>query len=141
MSLQTDSVNQTLLQSSIEEANDETRDEVDLNPRSQTRTITLHQPAEGSAPNRISTTKYSLLSFLPLCLINQFTKLSNFYFLIVASLQSIPAISPLKAQTAVIPLGIVVGISMVREAVEDLVRHSADKQSNRKPVSTLSDSG
>ena len=37
--------------------------------------------------NKISTTKYTPLSFVPLFLWDQFSKPANFYFLIISSLQ------------------------------------------------------
>lgn len=77
---------------------------------------------------------------MPLCLLFQFTKLSNLYFLVVATLQSIPAISPLAAKTAVIPLAVVILISMVREAIEDVMRARSDITQNNQRVTVLRDS-
>lgn len=48
-------------------------------------------------------------------LLLQFERLANIYFLIIAVLQSIPAISPLGPLTAWAPLIVVLGISMLRE--------------------------
>ena len=45
----------------------------------------------------------------------QFERLANIYFLVIAILQSIPAISPLGPLTAWAPLIVVLGISMLRE--------------------------
>ena len=80
--------------------------------------------------NYISTTKYTKFNFLPFCLFDQFKKMSNIYFLTIAVLQSIPAISPLKGYTAVLPLFLVVVASMLREGVEDLVRYKSDQATN-----------
>lgn len=52
-------------------------------------------------------------------------------------LQSIPAISPLKAYTAIVPLAFVLGVGMIREAVEDFVRYKNDKVSNSQAVNVL----
>lgn len=86
------------------------------------------------ANNYISTTKYNVFNFLPVCLLMQFTRVSNLYFLIVTILQCIPAISPLKAYTAIVPLTFVICVGMVREAVEDFIRYKQDKISNSQPV-------
>lgn len=48
-------------------------------------------------------------------LLLQFERLANIYFLVIAILQSIPAISPLGPLTAWAPLIVVLGISMMRE--------------------------
>jgi len=80
--------------------------------------------------NYISTTQYTLWNFLPLSLFNQFRRIANFYFLIIAILQSIPAISPLNPVTAIAPLIFVVGVSMLRDGYEDYKRYKADKETN-----------
>ena len=77
--------------------------------------------------NYIRTTKYSAITFLPVCLLNQFKRLANIYFLIMAILQSISIISPLNPTTAILPLAFVIAVSMLREGIEDYMRYSADK--------------
>ena len=52
------------------------------------RRILLNSPAGHSAhSNRIITTKYTPITFVPLFLWDQFSKPANFYFLIISSLQ------------------------------------------------------
>ena len=84
--------------------------------------------------NTISTTKYNIFTFIPKGLLYQFSSLSNVYFLFTAIIQSIPIISPLTSLTAIVPLLFVLGVSMIREAIEDLVRNSYDKLSNNEEV-------
>lgn len=64
--------------------------------------------------NKIHTTHYTTLTFLPKSLLLQFTRLANCYFLIIAILLSINIISPLNPFTAWAPLLIVIAISIVR---------------------------
>jgi magnesium-transporting ATPase (P-type) len=85
--------------------------------------------------NYIRTTKYTKYSFLPMGLINQFHRFSNVYFLIIAILQSIKAISPLNPATAILPLIFVLAVSMLREGFEDYGRYKSDKG---KPISNFS---
>ena len=80
--------------------------------------------------NYIRTTKYTALTFLPLALFNQFKRYANIYFLFVAILQSIPAISPLSPISSWAPLIFVISLSIIREAFEDLTRYKSDKQTN-----------
>ena len=80
--------------------------------------------------NFISTSKYTLLTFMPVSLLLQFRRYANVYFLITAILQTIPQISPLTPATAWIPLIIVLGLSMVREGIEDYNRHKSDLELN-----------
>ena len=84
--------------------------------------------------NTISTTKYNIFTFLPKGLLFQFSRWSNVYFLFTAIIQSIPLISPLTSLTAIIPLIFVLGVSMIREALEDLGRYHYDKLSNEEEV-------
>ena len=89
--------------------------------------------------NTITTTKYNLITFLPKGLFYQFSRLANVYFLFITIIQSIPIISPLNALTAIIPLIFVLGVSMIRELIEDLSRHKYDKISNNEEVVVLRD--
>ena len=84
--------------------------------------------------NTITTTKYNIFTFIPKGLLYQFSRLSNVYFLFTAIIQSIPLISPLTSLTAIIPLIFVLGISMIREAIEDLVRNTYDNINNEEEV-------
>ena len=84
--------------------------------------------------NTVSTTKYNIFTFIPKGLLYQFSRASNVYFLFTAIIQSIPLISPLTSLTAIIPLIFVLGISMIREAIEDLVRNNYDNLNNEEEV-------
>ena len=87
--------------------------------------------------NNITTTKYNLITFLPKGLFYQFSRLSNVYFLFTAIIQSIPIISPLTSLTAIVPLIFVLGVSMIREIIEDLSRHNYDNLNNGEEVIVL----
>ena len=80
--------------------------------------------------NKIDTTKYSILTFIPKGLFYQFMRLANVYFLFTAILQCIPQISPLSSATALIPIIFVLSISLIREAYEDYKRAKLDKVQN-----------
>jgi len=87
--------------------------------------------------NTITTNKYSLITFIPKGLLIQFFRLSNVYFLFTAIIQSIPLISPLTSVTAIVPLIFVLGVSLIREGIEDLVRHNYDNLNNEEKVIVL----
>ena len=80
--------------------------------------------------NLIHTSKYNFLTFLPKSLLIQFQRFANIYFLKIAVLQSIKLISPLNPFTAVGPLLFVLGLSIMREGIEDYLRHKSDNQVN-----------
>ncbi|KAG1708907.1 hypothetical protein DVH05_022539 [Phytophthora capsici] len=87
--------------------------------------------------NAIHTSKYTLLNFLPLCLLQEFRRSANLYFLVIAILQSIKQISPLTPVTAIAPLIMVVSVSLLREAIEDRKKRSSDGMMNAKSVVVL----
>lgn len=77
--------------------------------------------------NKISTAKYNCLTFLPLNLFTQFSKMANFYFLVLFFMELIPQISePGGAATMAMPLAFVVGVSMIKDIFEDRKRNKSD---------------
>lgn len=78
--------------------------------------------------NYVSTTKYTMLTFLPLGLLYQFYRFSNCFFLFVTILQCIPIVSPLHYSTAVTPMVFVIAVSMLREGFEDYFRYCDDEK-------------
>ena len=89
--------------------------------------------------NTITTNKYSLITFIPKGLLIQFFRLSNIYFLFTAIIQSIPLISPLTSVTSIVPLIFVLGVSLIREGIEDLARHNYDNLNNEEEVIVFRD--
>nr|NP_001287294.1 ATPase 8B, isoform F [Drosophila melanogaster]AHN57293.1 ATPase 8B, isoform F [Drosophila melanogaster] len=87
--------------------------------------------------NYIKTSKYSLFTFLPFNLLEQFQRLANFYFLCLLVLQLIPAISSLTPVTTAIPLIGVLTLTAVKDAYDDIQRHISDSQVNNRKSKTL----
>jgi hypothetical protein len=75
--------------------------------------------------NTVTSKKYTFWNFVPINLFGvQLMKLSNIYFLIVAVMQVIPAISITEGKPAMVPpLCIVIIASMIKDAFEDYVRY------------------
>ncbi|KAH8704128.1 putative phospholipid-transporting ATPase [Talaromyces proteolyticus] len=91
--------------------------------------------------NSIRSSRYSLWSFFPKQLVAQFSKVANFYFLVVSILQMIPGLSTTGTFTTLIPLMIFVGISMGKEGFDDLRRYRLDKEENNRYVHVLRPDG
>ncbi|KAL4970765.1 aminophospholipid-translocating P4-type ATPase DNF3 [Aspergillus stella-maris] len=87
--------------------------------------------------NWIRSSRYSLWSFFPVQFFAQFTKLANFYFLVVAILQMIPGLSTTGKFTTLVPLLIFVGISMGKEGFDDWRRYRLDKEENNRYAAVL----
>lgn len=71
--------------------------------------------------NYIKTSKYTLLTFLPFNLLEQFQRLANFYFLCLLLLQLIPAISSLTPVTTALPLLGVLMLTAAKDGYDDYV--------------------
>ena len=89
--------------------------------------------------NHISTAKYNAITFIPKALLIQFKRYANIYFLVVAILQSIPAISPLNPISAIAPLIFVITLSVIREGLEDLARYRSDLETNGQKTRVFRD--
>jgi phospholipid-translocating ATPase len=87
--------------------------------------------------NYIRSSRYSLWSFFPRQFFAQFTKVANFYFLVVAILQMIPGLSTTGTYTTIVPLLIFVGISMGKEGFDDWRRYRLDKEENNREAWVL----
>ena len=87
--------------------------------------------------NSIKTTQYTLYTFLPLAIINQYKTPFNWFFLIQAIIDCIPSISSVEPVTTIMPVLIVLIISLIREAVEDYRKYSNDKKANETLISVF----
>ncbi|KAM7158597.1 putative phospholipid-transporting ATPase IM isoform 2-T8 [Molossus nigricans] len=89
------------------------------------------------ADNRIHTSKYNILTFLPINLFEQFQRVANAYFLFLLILQLIPEISSLSWFTTIVPLVLVITMTAVKDATDDYFRHKSDNQVNNRQSEVL----
>lgn len=85
-------------------------------------------------PNQTISSKYTKLNFLPLNLYRQVTKQNNIFFILTLILLMIPAVSPFAPYTYLSAVVIVIGISMIKDAIEDYSRHKQDRIANEKKI-------
>jgi len=77
--------------------------------------------------NNVKTSKYSILTFLPLNILVQFSKMANFYFLLLCLLELYPPVkTPGGFTSMLMPLLFVIGVSMVKDIFEDRKRYLSD---------------
>uniref|UniRef100_A0A803MXJ7 Phospholipid-transporting ATPase n=1 Tax=Chenopodium quinoa TaxID=63459 RepID=A0A803MXJ7_CHEQI len=81
--------------------------------------------------NYVTTTKYTLVSFFPKSLFEQFRRIANLYFLMCAFLSFTP-IAPNPPVSSVLPLVVVVTVTMVKELIEDFKRRKQDNEVNNR---------
>ncbi|XP_011500135.1 PREDICTED: probable phospholipid-transporting ATPase IIB isoform X2 [Ceratosolen solmsi marchali] len=95
------------------------------------RTIQIGQLMYEKFPtNVIRNQKYSIITFLPMVLFQQFKFFLNLYFLLMAISQFIPDIRIGYLYTYWGPLCFVLAVTLCREAVDDCRRYKRDKEVN-----------
>ncbi|GCB66024.1 hypothetical protein scyTo_0004891 [Scyliorhinus torazame] len=82
--------------------------------------------------NRIQTTKYTLLSFIPRNLFEQFHRTANLYFLLIVVLNWVPLVEAFQKEITMLPLVVVLSIIAIKDGVEDYRRYKFDKQINNR---------
>nr|POE89624.1 putative phospholipid-transporting atpase 8 [Quercus suber] len=83
--------------------------------------------------NYVSTTKYSAANFIPKSLFEQFRRVANIYFLVVACVSFSP-LAPYSSLSILAPLIVVIGATMAKEGVEDWRRRKQDIEANNRKV-------
>uniref|UniRef100_A0A8B9F1T0 Phospholipid-transporting ATPase n=2 Tax=Amazona TaxID=12929 RepID=A0A8B9F1T0_9PSIT len=80
--------------------------------------------------NKIRTTKYTLLNFLPRNLFEQFHRVANLYFLFLVVLNWVPLVEAFQKEITMLPLVAVLTIIAVKDGLEDYSKYKMDKQIN-----------
>lgn len=127
-----------------EEAGTEKASEVKRQRRKKTKenkTRTVHanilydhkgneDPNRHYANNKIKTTKYTLLSFLPKNLFEQFHRFANVYFVFIALLNFVPVVNAFQPELALAPVVFILSVTAIKDLWEDYRRHRSDKEIN-----------
>ncbi|VDO05952.1 unnamed protein product [Rodentolepis nana] len=104
---------------------------ISMSPDGKERVIFVNQPNTTTfCSNSISTGKYSIVTFIPKFLFEQFRKYGNIFSLFVAVLQQIPGVSPIGRFTNLLLLAFILCGSAIKEIIEDYTRHKSDKATN-----------
>ncbi|RDB22204.1 putative phospholipid-transporting ATPase C24B11.12c [Hypsizygus marmoreus] len=88
--------------------------------------------------NQVLTSKYTIITFLPRNLLEQFRRVANIFFLGIAILQFFNKFSTISPGLVILPLVIVLGITAIKDGYEDVKRHQSDRRVNYSPVRVLS---
>ncbi|NXC51461.1 AT10B ATPase, partial [Penelope pileata] len=81
--------------------------------------------------NRIQTTKYTWLTFLPKNLLKKFhRKVANLYFLFLVVLNWFPQMEVFHREITMLPLIVMLLASMIKDAIEDYRKYRFDKMIN-----------
>ncbi|POM73128.1 Phospholipid-transporting ATPase, partial [Phytophthora palmivora] len=91
--------------------------------------------------NYVTTSKYTLVSFIPKMLFEFFRVIANCYFLVISILQVATTWSPTNKYTTAGPLVTVLMVSMIKQGIEDKKRHEADNVQNSRQCKVLGRQG
>ncbi|KAJ2950400.1 hypothetical protein O0L34_g8644 [Tuta absoluta] len=80
--------------------------------------------------NKIRTTKYTFLSFIPKNLFEQFHRIANVYFIFIVLLNWVPALQAFGKEVAMLPVLFVLAVTAIKDLFEDRRRYSSDKRIN-----------
>ncbi|XP_054000747.1 phospholipid-transporting ATPase VD [Hylaeus anthracinus] len=94
------------------------------------KTPPSQHPNGNRVNNRVRTTKYTVLTFLPRNLLEQFHRVANIYFIFIVLLNWVPAINAFGKEVAMIPVIFVLGVTAVKDYFEDRRRLSSDRRVN-----------
>ncbi|KAJ9469176.1 putative phospholipid-transporting ATPase 8 [Diplonema papillatum] len=82
--------------------------------------------------NTVTNSKYTLVTFLPLNFLEQFSRPLNQYFLLIALLQFISIIAPVNPLSTILPLLLAFTLTAVKEGYDDKKRHALDAVFNNR---------
>lgn len=88
--------------------------------------------------NKIRTTKYTPLTFVPKNLVFQFKNVANIYFMFIVILGAFPIFGVQNPGLAAVPIVVIVIITMIKDAVEDYRRTLMDLEVNNGLTEILS---
>ncbi|XP_068134633.1 phospholipid-transporting ATPase VD [Hyperolius riggenbachi] len=88
------------------------------------------QLTKGYKNNKIRTTKYTLLNFIPRNLFEQFHRAANLYFLFLVFLNWVPLVEAFQKEITMLPLVAVLTIIAIKDGLEDYRKYKLDKVIN-----------
>ncbi|KAI0374619.1 phospholipid-translocating P-type ATPase [Pilatotrama ljubarskyi] len=87
--------------------------------------------------NQVITSKYTIVTFIPRNLLEQFRRIANIFFLTIAILQFFSIFSTVSPGLVILPLLIVLAITALKDGYEDIKRHQSDRAVNYSQVRVL----
>jgi phospholipid-transporting ATPase len=87
--------------------------------------------------NLINTGKYNIITFIPRNLFEQFTRMANILFFFIMMLQLVTGLSPTGRYGYLIALTPLVLGQMLKDGLEDLMRHLSDRKTNNQKAFVL----
>ncbi|KAJ7294782.1 hypothetical protein O6H91_Y232800 [Diphasiastrum complanatum] len=89
--------------------------------------------------NKVRTSKYTMLSFLPRNVFEQFHRIAYIYFLVIVILNQIPQLAVFGRTASLFPLLFVLFVTAIKDGYEDWGRHRSDREENNRLSLVLED--
>ncbi|WRT67856.1 uncharacterized protein IL334_004830 [Kwoniella shivajii] len=87
--------------------------------------------------NKVRTSKYTLITFLPKNLFEQFRRAANIYFLLCVIIQLFSVFGAPNAQIGMLPLIFILGMTAIKDGFEDWRRAQLDDEVNNSATTKL----
>lgn len=133
-----------------ERVNIDTTHEIEDEAQGPSRTVYFNEPlpADKKDPktghplvhyvrNKIRTTKYTPITFVPKNLFFQFHNVANIYFLLIAILSAFSIFGVQSAGLAAVPIIVIVVLTAIKDAIEDYRRQVLDMEVNNNVTRVL----
>jgi len=95
------------------------------------------EPLVNYVRNKVRTSKYTLLTFIPKNLFEQFRRVANMYFLLLVVLQVFEIFGATVPQIAMLPLVFILGMTAIKDGIEDWRRERLDNEVNNSAATKL----
>jgi phospholipid-translocating ATPase len=98
---------------------------------------TKGEPIVRYVRNKVRTSKYTLITFIPKNLFEQFRRVANIFFLAMVILQVFPIFGATNAQIGMLPLLAILGMTAIKDGIEDWRRAKLDNEVNNSATTKL----
>ncbi|KAF8628303.1 hypothetical protein AX17_006006 [Amanita inopinata Kibby_2008] len=95
------------------------------------------EPLARYVRNKVRTTKYTIITFIPKNLYEQFRRVANLFFFSLVILQLFPVFGAAAGSIAVLPLAFILTVTAIKDGIEDYRRGVLDEEVNTSAVTRL----
>ncbi|KAI0064385.1 phospholipid-translocating P-type ATPase [Artomyces pyxidatus] len=95
------------------------------------------EPTARYPRNKVRTSKYTIVTFIPKNLFEQFRRVANLYFLALVVLQVFPVFGAAGAQVSMLPLVFILTVTAIKDGIEDYRRATLDEEVNTSATTKL----
>ncbi|KZT25558.1 phospholipid-translocating P-type ATPase [Neolentinus lepideus HHB14362 ss-1] len=95
------------------------------------------EPVKTYVRNKVRTSKYTIITFIPKNLYEQFRRVANLYFLALTVVQVFPVFGAASPQISMLPLVFILAVTAIKDGIEDYRRARLDDEVNNSATTKL----